>query len=319
MFFSVFANKEQPSRSALPFWLLLTGFKIVRVLGVNIIVLEDCVHVFLFVCLIDVNVEKPDEKSILTYLATLCDTLESVKTKSLKRPASPTKTSPRKPASASSLSKESGVRTLSPEPEKPEKHSSKTNVAANGREDRQVSPSPTPLRKQTKRSTSPLMGKDERSSSPTPPSGNGKIKAAQSKLNTSSPQGGRTGTPSPKSSTSEEPMEISSPETNLSPPKRRDARSTSPSRKSTATKKPRMSQGKLSVSPDHTERLKTKRLSLADSKRLSVSSDIGRKKRASVAGTLSTSRRLSSTGPIPMDVESSSSELEESEVRVYSL
>ena len=271
-------------------------------------------------CLIDVNVEKPDEKSIVTYLATLCDTLESVKTKSLKRPASPSKSSPRKPASASSPSKESVGRTLSPEPERPEKDSSKTNVAANGREDRQVSPSPTPPRKQTKRSTSPLMGKDEASSSPTSPSGNGKIKAVQSKLkNTSSPQGGRSGTPSPKSSTSEEPMEISSPETNLSPPKRRDARSTSPSRKSTATKKPRMGQGKLSVSPDHTERLKTKRLSLAESKRLSGSSDIGRKKRASVAGTLSTSRRLSSTGPIPMDVESSSSELEESEVRVYSL
>ena len=299
---------------------MLTGFKIVRVLGVNIILLEDCVHVFLFVCLIDVNVEKPDEKSIVTYLATLCDTLESVKTKSLKRPASPSKSSPRKPASGSSPSKESVGRTLSPEPEKPEKDSSKTNVAANGREDRQVSPSPTPPRKQTKRSTPPLMGKDEASSSPTSPSGNGKIKAVQSKLkNTSSPQGGRSGTPSPKSSTSEEPMEISSPETNLSPPKRRDARSTSPSRKSTATKKPRMGQGKLSVSPDHTERLKTKRLSLAESKRLSGSSDIGRKKRASVAGTLSTSRRLSSTGPTPMDVESSSSELEESEVRAYSL
>jgi len=319
LFFSIFANKEQPSRSALPFWLLLTGFKIVRVLGVNIILLEDCVHVFLFVCLIDVNVEKPDEKSIVTYLATLCDTLESVKTKSLKRPASPSKSSPRKPASASSPSKESVGRTLSPEPEKPEKDSSKTNVAANGREDRQVSPSPTPPRKQTKRSTSPLMGKDETSSSPTSPSGNGKIKAVQSKLNTSSPQGGRSGTPSPKSSTSEEPMEISSPETNLSPPKRRDARSTSPSRKSTATKKPRVGQGKLSVSPDHNERLKTKRLSLAESKRLSGSSDIGRKKRASVAGTLSTTRRLSSTGPIPMDVQSSSSELEESEVRVCSL
>lgn len=299
---------------------MLTGFKIVRVLGVNIILLEDCVHVFLFVCLIDVNVEKPDEKSIVTYLATLCDTLESVKIKSLKRPASPSKSSPRKPASGSSPSKESVGRTLSPEPEKPEKDSSKANVAANGREDRQVSPSPTPPRKQTKRSTSPLMGKDEASSSPTSPSGNGKIKAVQSKLkNTSSPQGGRSGTPSPKSSTSEEPMEISSPETNLSPPKRRDARSTSPSRKSTATKKPRMGQGKLSVSPDHTERLKTKRLSLAESKRLSGSSDIGRKKRASVAGTLSTSRRLSSTGPTPMDVESSSSELEESEVRAYSL
>ena len=281
--------------------------------------MEDCVHVFLFVCLIDVNVEKPDEKSIVTYLATLCDTLESVKTKSLKRPASPSKSSPRKPASASSPSKESVGRTLSPEPEKPEKDSSKTNVAANGREDRQVSPSPTPPRKQTKRSTSPLMGKDETSSSPTSPSGNGKIKAVQSKLNTSSPQGGRSGTPSPKSSTSEEPMEISSPETNLSPPKRRDARSTSPSRKSTATKKPRVGQGKLSVSPDHNERLKTKRLSLAESKRLSGSSDIGRKKRASVAGTLSTTRRLSSTGPIPMDVQSSSSELEESEVRVCSL
>ena len=274
---------------------------------------------FLFVCLIDVNVEKPDEKSIVTYLATLCDTLESVKTKSLKRPASPSKSSPRKPASASSPSKESVGRTLSPEPEKPEKDSSKTNVAANGRENRQVSPSPTPPRKQTKRSTSPLVGKDETSSSLTSPSGNGKIKAVQSKLNTSSPQGGRSGTPSPKSSTSEEPMEISSPETNLSPPKRRDARSTSPSRKSTATKKPRVGQGKLSVSPDHIERLKTKRLSLAESKRLSVSSDIGRKKRASVAGTLSTSRRLSSTGPTPMDVESSSSELEESEVRAYSL
>lgn len=283
--------------------------------------MEDCVHVFLFVCLLDVNVEKPDEKSIVTYLATLCDTLESVKTKSLKRPASPSKSSPRKPASGSSPSKESVSRTLSPEPEKPEKDSSKTNVAANGREDRQVSPSPTPPRKQTKRSTSPLiMGKDEASSSPTSPSGNGKIKAVQSKLkNTSSPQGGRSGTPSPKSSTSEEPMEISSPETNLSPPKRRDARSTSPSRKFTATKKPRIGQGKLSVSPDHTERLKTKRLSLAESKRLSGSSDIGRKKRASVAGTLSTSRRLSSTGPTPMDVESSSSELEESEVRAYSL
>ena len=281
--------------------------------------MEDCVHVFLFVCLIEVNVEKPDEKSIVTYLATLCDTLESVKPKSLKRPASPSKSSPRKPASASSPSKESVGRTLSPEPEKPEKDSSKTNVAANGRENRQVSPSPTPPRKQTKRSTSPLVGKDETSSSPTSPSGNGKIKAVQSKLNTSSPQGGRSGTPSPKSSTSEEPMEISSPETNLSPPKRRDARSTSPSRKSTATKKPRMGQGKLSVSPDHTERLKTKRLSLAESKRLSGSSDIGRKKRASVAGTLSTSRRFSSTGPIPMDVESSSSELEESEVRVYSV
>lgn len=298
---------------------MLTGFKIVRVLGANIILLEDCVYAFLFVCLIDVNVEKPDEKSIVTYLATLCDTLESVKTKSLKRPASPSKSSPRKPASASSPSKESVGRTLSPEPEKPEKDSSKTNVAANGRENRQVSPSPTPPRKQTKRSTSPLVGKDETSSSPTSPSGNGKIKAVQSKLNTSSPQGGRSGTPSPKSSTSEEPMEISSPETNLSPPKRRDARSTSPSRKSTATKKPRVGQGKLSVSPDHIERLKTKRLSLAESKRLSVSSDIGRKKRASVAGTLSTSRRLSSTGPIPMDVESSSSELEESEVRVYSV
>ena len=281
--------------------------------------MEDCVYAFLFVCLIDVNVEKPDEKSIVTYLATLCDTLESVKTKSLKRPASPSKSSPRKPASASSPSKESVGRTLSPEPEKPEKDSSKTNVAANGRENRQVSPSPTPPRKQTKRSTSPLVGKDETSSSPTSPSGNGKIKAVQSKLNTSSPQGGRSGIPSPKSSTSEEPMEISSPETNLSPPKRRDARSTSPSRKSTATKKPRVGQGKLSVSPDHIERLKTKRLSLAESKRLSVSSDIGRKKRASVAGTLSTSRRLSSTGPTPMDVESSSSELEESEVRAYSL
>ena len=298
---------------------MLTGFKIVRVLGANIILLEDCVYAFLFVCLIDVNVEKPDEKSIVTYLATLCDTLESVKTKSLKRPASPSKSLPRKPASASSPSKESVGRTLSPEPEKPEKDSSKTNVAANGRENRQVSPSPTPPRKQTKRSTSPLVGKDETSSSLTSPSGNGKIKAVQSKLNTSSPQGGRSGTPSPKSSTSEEPMEISSPETNLSPPKRRDARSTSPSRKSTATKKPRVGQGKLSVSPDHIERLKTKRLSLAESKRLSVSSDIGRKKRASVAGTLSTSRRLSSTGPVPMDVESSSSELEESEVRVYSV
>ena len=70
---------------------------------------------------------------------------------------------------------------------------------------------------------------------------------------------------------------------------------------------------------DHSERLKSKRLSIGlDSKKLSVSSyhgDTGHKKRASIAGTLSSSRRASSAVTTPMDVESSSSELEESEVR----
>lgn len=104
-------------------------------------------------------------------------------------------------------------------------------------------------------------------------------------------------------------------ETNLSPHKRRDTRSTSPSPTSTAPKKPKVSHGKLSASSGHSDRLKNKRHSLAvESKKLSVPGESGRKKRASVTGTLSTSRKLSSTGPTPMDVESSSSDLEDSEV-----
>lgn len=70
---------------------------------------------------------------------------------------------------------------------------------------------------------------------------------------------------------------------------------------------------------DHSDRLKSKRLSIGlDSKKLSVSSyhgDTGHKKRASTTGTLSSSRKASSAVTTPMDVESSSSELEESEVR----
>ena len=74
------------------------------------------------------------------------------------------------------------------------------------------------------------------------------------------------------------------------------------------------------MASDQTDRLKTKRLSLAtDTKKLSISGDAGRKKRASVAGTLATSRKLSATAPTPMDVESSSSELEESEVGIFYL
>ena len=80
-----------------------------------------------------------------------------------------------------------------------------------------------------------------------------------------------------------------------------------------------MSSGKIPVSSDHSERLRNKRLSLAsDGKKLLVSgyhSDVGHKKRASVAGTLVTSRKNSLTAQTPMDVESSStSELEDSEV-----
>ena len=104
---------------------------------------------------------------------------------------------------------------------------------------------------------------------------------------------------------------------NLAPHKRRDTRSASPSPTSAAPKKPRVSltHGKLLASSDHSDRLKNKRHSLAvESKKLSVPGEPGRKKRASVTGTLSTSRKLSSTGPTPMDVESSSSDLEDSEV-----
>lgn len=105
-------------------------------------------------------------------------------------------------------------------------------------------------------------------------------------------------------------------ETNPSPPKRRETRSPSPSPTSAAPKKPRVSHGKLSVASDHADRLKNKRHSLAvESKKLSAAGDSGRKKRASFAGSLSSVRKLSSTGPAPMDVDSSSSDLEESEVR----
>ncbi|KAJ7310734.1 Nesprin-1, partial [Desmophyllum pertusum] len=195
-----------------------------------------------------------------------------------------------------------------------------------GGEDRAATSSPTPPKKQTeqsRRSSSPLKSKDQRTSSTTPPPGNGKGKAQGNSV--------RNGTSSPKSSTADEPMDTSpDKETNLSPHKRREARSTSPSPTSTAPKKPRVSQGKLSASSDHSDRLKSKRHSLAvESKKLSVPGEPGHKKRASVAGTLSTSRKLSSgsrklssgsrksssTGPAPMDVESSSSDLEDSEVR----
>lgn len=176
--------------------------------------------------------------------------------------------------------------------------------------------SPTPPRKQTEqsgRSSSPL--KTGSTSSPT-------VKGkAQGKPSTSNSTGVSqdsitTGTPSPISSTAEEPMDTSpDKETNLSLHKRRDTRSTSPSPTSTAPKKPRVSHGKLSASSGHSDRLKNKRHSLAvESKKLSVPGESGRKKRASVTGTLSTSRKLSSTGPTPMDVESSSSDLEDSEV-----
>ncbi|KAJ7327793.1 Nesprin-1 [Desmophyllum pertusum] len=288
----------------------------------------------------DVNVEKPDEKSIVTYLATLCDTLESEKTKSPKRPASPTKTAPKKSPSSSPSpsSKGTGSRTLSPEPSSPgqSKRSpspvkTKTKDStpgvsspSKGGEGRAITSSPTPPKKQTeqsRRSSSPLKSKDQRTSSTTPPPGNGKGKAQGNNV--------RSGTSSPKSSTADEPMDTSpDKETNLSPHKRREARSTSPSPTSTAPKKPRVSQGKLSASSDHSDRLKSKRHSLAvESKKLSVPGEPGHKKRASVAGTLSTSRKLSSgsrklssgsrksssTGPAPMDVESSSSDLEDSE------
>lgn len=70
------------------------------------------------------------------------------------------------------------------------------------------------------------------------------------------------------------------------------------------------------MASDHADRLKNKRHSLAvESKKLSAAGDPGRKKRASFAGSLSSVRKLSSTGPAPMDVDSSSSDLEESEVR----
>ena len=277
--------------------------------------------------------EKPDERSIVTYLATLCDTLESEKNKSPKRPASPSKTSPKK---SPSPSKGAGNRTLSPEPVEQDQQLKKSpSKGGDGRagsssptpprkqvgaEGRTVSPSPTSPRKQTekpRKSTSPVKAKDQRTPSPAPPSGNGKVKANQGKLSTSNSNEARSGTPSPstKSSTPEEPMEISSSESNLSPHKRRDARSMSPTPKSSAPKKPRISTGKLAVSSDHSDRLKSKRLSLVpDSKKLSVSVDAIHKKRASVAGTLTTSRKVSATAPTPMDVESSSSELEESEV-----
>ena len=72
------------------------------------------------------------------------------------------------------------------------------------------------------------------------------------------------------------------------------------------------------MASDHSDRLKNKRLSLAvESKKLLVSGESGRKKRASVAGTLSTARKLSSTTPAPMDVDSSSSDLEDAEVREH--
>ena len=50
-FFSSFQYLQIKSNDLelLSFWLLLTGFKIVRVLGVNIILLKDWFHVFLFV------------------------------------------------------------------------------------------------------------------------------------------------------------------------------------------------------------------------------------------------------------------------------
>ena len=104
-------------------------------------------------------------------------------------------------------------------------------------------------------------------------------------------------------------------ETKISPPKRRETRSTIPSPTSAAPKKPRVSQGKLLTPSEQSDRLKNKRLSLAvESKKMSIAGESGRKKRASVAGTLSTSRKLSSTGPTPMDVESSSSDGEDFEV-----
>ena len=280
--------------------------------------------------------EKPDEKSIVTYLAALCDTLESEKTKSLKRPVSPTKTAPKKSSSPSPSAKGAGGRTLSPEPSSPEEHSkqlkrspspvitkAKESTSApgspsKGGEGKTVRSSPSPPKKQTEQSRkSPSPLKTERTSSPTV-KGKAQGKASTSNLTGVSQESVKSETPSPKSSTSDEPMDTSpGKDTNLSPHKRRDTRSASPSRTSAASKKPRVSltHGKLSASSDHFDRLKNKRHSLAvESKKLSVPGEPGRKKRASVTGTLSTSRKLSSAGSTPMDVESSSSDLEEAEV-----
>ena len=284
----------------------------------------------------DVNVEKPDEKSIVTYLATLCDTLESEKAKSTKRPGSPTKTAPKKPSSPSPSAKGAGSRTLSPEPSSPEEHTKQlkrspspvrtkakesTSAASSptkGGEGKTVRSSPSPPKKQTEQSRkSPSPMKTERTSSPTV-KGKAQGKVSTSNLTGVSQESAKSEIPSSKSSTSDEPMDMSlGKDTNLSPHKRRDARSVSPSPTSAAPKKPRVSltHGKLSASSDHSDRLKNKRHSLAvESKKLSVPSESGRKKRASVTGTLLTSRKLSSAGSTTMDVESSSSDLEESEV-----
>ena len=264
------------------------------------------------------DVEKPDERSIVTYLATLYDKLEvDLNKKSSKRPASPTKTTSKK--------------SLSPEPGDQsglKKTSSKTNLSGKGGESKARSSSSTTPAKQLRsassppssprkqkgesgRSTSPLKAKDQRTPSPSPPSGNAKFKGSQSKL---------SGTPtvSPSSSLSEDSMEISSSESNLAAPKRRDARSTSPTPKSSAPKKPRMSSGKAALSSDHSDRLKSKRSSLyADSKKFglpSYHSDSSNRKRGSFSGSLTSLRKLSSASSTPMDVESSSSELEDSQV-----
>ena len=277
----------------------------------------------------DVDVEKPDERSILTYLATLYDKLEADRDKSPKRAASPTKTSSKK----SSPSQETSGRTLSPEPgHQPtqlKKSTSKTTLSMKGgegkteassstppvKQSRSVSPSGVSLRRQRdqSRSPSPTKGKDHRTPSPTSPSGNARSRGSQSKL---------SGTPSvsPSSSLSEESMEVSSSETSLATSKRREARSTSPTPKSSAPKKPRISVGKTASSSDHSDRLKNKRLSLSsDSKKPGSSSYYGDRKRSSFSGSLTSLRKLSSTLPTPMDLESSSSEEEESQVSVRKL
>lgn len=274
----------------------------------------------------DVDVEKPDERSILTYLATLYDKLEADRDKSPKRAASPTKTSSKK----SSPSQETSGRTLSPEPgHQPtqlKKSTSKTTLSMKGGEGKTETSSSTPPVKQSRsvspslrrqreqsRSPSPTKSKDHRTPSPSSPSGNARSRGSQSKL---------SGTPSvsPSSSLSEDSMEVSSSETSLVTSKRREARSTSPTPKSSAPKKPRISAGKTASSSDHLDRLKNKRLSLSsDSRKPGISSYHGDRKRSSFSGSLTSLRKLSSTLPTPMDLESSSSELEESQVSVRKL
>ena len=250
------------------------------------------------VFLSDVNVEKPDERSIITYLATLFDTLESEKTNSPKRPSSPSKPSAKK--ASSSPSSKGG---------KPGSHSS--SAPSTGEQTIKLKKSSSSTKTKTKDGTSPPKRGDTKSPSPT-----GKSFKAVSRDN------GRTKPSNPKSSTSVESMDASpdietTTESVNASSKRRDDRSVSPSLKSTAPKKPKIGGGRVLSTCEPPESLKKKRHSLASERKvLLVSGEGGRKKRSSFAGVLMTSSMdKNSSEPTPMEVNSpSSDDEEESEV-----